>query len=164
EICENYYRLAEKLGRAREAIKMIDTANDSLQKIYNRLKNFDELKLFWEIDIKPLYTAGNKSFVNDYNYYSKTINAYKNINTRYLSVDIENVIERNPDIILLVNTGHFNSQEPDNWKKYKTINAVKNNKVFMISSDNIFAPTPLTFANGVKIITQAIHGDIFNDK
>ncbi|MCA6072633.1 MAG: helical backbone metal receptor [Endomicrobium sp.] len=164
EICENYYRLAEKLDRTKEAIKIINTANDSLQEIYDRLKNFDKLKLFWEIGIKPLYTAGNKSFVNDYNYYSKTINVYKNINARYLSVDIEDVIERNPDIILLVNTGYFNSQEPENWKKYKTINAVKNNKVFMINSDNIFATTPLTFANGVKIITQAIYGDIFNDK
>ncbi|MCA6070152.1 MAG: helical backbone metal receptor [Endomicrobium sp.] len=164
EICENYYRLAEKLDRTKEAIKIINTANDSLQEIYDRLKNFDKLKLFWEIGIKPLYTAGNKSFVNDYNYYSKTINVYKNINARYLSVDIEDVIERNPDIILLVNTGYFNSQEPKNWKKYKTINAVKNNKVFMINSNNIFATTPLTFANGVKIITQAIYGDIFNDK
>ncbi|MCA6071883.1 MAG: helical backbone metal receptor, partial [Endomicrobium sp.] len=39
EICENYYRLAEKLGRTKEAIKIINTANDSLQKIYNRLRN-----------------------------------------------------------------------------------------------------------------------------
>ena len=41
EICENYYRLAKKLDRTKEAIKIINTANDSLQEIYNGLNNFN---------------------------------------------------------------------------------------------------------------------------
>jgi iron complex transport system substrate-binding protein len=164
DICVNYYNFAKKLDRIKTAKKIIDTAKHSIEKIYNKLEGVKESKLFWEIGSKPLYAAGGMSFVNDYNYYTKTINIYKNIRRRYLSVSIEDVVEHNPDIILLVNTGCINSEEIRNWNKYKMINAVKNDKIFMIDTDNMFIPTPLTFAKGVEVLAKVIYGDIFNDR
>jgi iron complex transport system substrate-binding protein len=164
DICANYYSLSEKLDRTKEAKKVIDTAKYAVKKIYNKLKGVKETKLFWEIGSNPLYTAGAKSFVNDYNYYTKTINIYKDINRRYLSINVEDIIRRNPDIIALANMEYINNEEIQNWRKYKMISAVKNNKIFIINSDNMFAPTPLTFAKALKRLANAVYGDIFSDK
>jgi iron complex transport system substrate-binding protein len=161
DICVNYYSLAKKLNRTKKAKRIILVTKSSIDKIYKNLKKSSLLKVFWEIGTKPLYTAGHKSFINDYNYYTKTINIYKNINMCYLAVDLNDLIERNPDIIILVNMGHLNKEKITKWNKYKTISAVKNNKIFMIHTinDNIFAPTPLTFVKNVTVLVKFIYGD-----
>ncbi|GHT60048.1 ABC transporter substrate-binding protein [Endomicrobiia bacterium] len=164
DICTNYYNLSEKLDRTKEAKKIIDKAKYLVEKIYNKLESVKETKLFWEIELKPLCTAGSRSFMNDYNHYTKTINIYKNIDARYPFVNTEDVIERNPDIIMFVNMGRINSEEIQNWRKYKMISAVKNNRIFIIDSDSMFTPTPLTFAKGVEVLANAVYGDIFNGK
>ncbi|OEG71595.1 hypothetical protein ATZ36_13850 [Candidatus Endomicrobiellum trichonymphae] len=80
---------------------------------------------------------------------------------RYLAVNIEDIIKRNPDIIVLVNAGDINSEEIRNWNKYKMIKAVRNSKIFMIYAGDMFMPTPLTFAKGVAMLAKVIYEDVF---
>ncbi len=164
EISSNFYNLAKTLGKKEEASIIIDEAKDDIDAVYFKLKNNDRLKLFWEVGAKPLYTAGKQSFVNDYNYYTNTVNIYDDIDARYPSINIEDVLERNPDIIVLVNMGDISAEETENWKKYKTVKAVKNQKIFMIDVNDIFTPTPKTFAKGVKIVAQTIYPELFSGK
>jgi iron complex transport system substrate-binding protein len=160
EICINYYNLAKKLDRKAKADKIINTAKHSAEEIYAKINSLNRLKVFWEIGTRPLYTAGKQSLVNDYNYYTKTVNLYKGADIRYLAVNIEDIIKRNPDIIL-VNAGDINSEEIRNWNKYKMIKAVKNSKIFMIYAGDIFTPTPLTFTKWAAILAKVIYEDAF---
>ncbi|MDR1511547.1 MAG: helical backbone metal receptor [Endomicrobium sp.] len=167
EMCANYFNLAKKLNKEKNGEKVINTAKYLLKKIHDKLKSFGELKVFWEIGARPLFTLGKRSFINDYNYYTRMINVYDNFNSRYFIVDIEDVIKRNPDVILLANMDDINnSEEIIRWNRYKMIKAVKNNKVFMISVGNsyIFSPTPLEFVKGAAMLVKIVHGNIFNDK
>jgi iron complex transport system substrate-binding protein len=162
DICTNYYFLAKKLNKTTEAKKIISAAIYSVSKIYTRLSNANSSKLFWEIGSMPLYTAGNKSFLNDYNYYSKTINIYANTNRNYFPIDIEDVIKYNPDIIVIANMSHISIGEIKIWKKYKVINAVKNNMIFVVDFDYMFIPTPMTFAESLTVLVKTIYGDVFD--
>jgi iron complex transport system substrate-binding protein len=161
EICVNYYNLAKKLDRKKEAEKIINAAKHSVEEIYIKINGLNRLKVFWEIGARPLYTAGKQSFVNDYNCYTKTVNLYRDTDMRYLAVNIEDIIRRNPDIIVLVNVGDINSEEIRNWNKYKMIKAVRNSKIFMIYDGDIFTPTPLTFAKGTAMLAKVIYKDVF---
>jgi iron complex transport system substrate-binding protein len=163
DICINYYSLGKKLNKTTKAKKIISTATHSVNNIYIKLNNTNPSKLFWEIGSMPLYTAGNKSFLNDYNYYSKTINIYANTNRNYFSIDIEDVIKYNPDVILITNMSHISVGEIRTWKKYKMINAVKNNRVFVLNFDYMLIPTPLTFVESLTVLVKTIYGDVFND-
>lgn len=163
EISSNFYSLAKKVGKEETASAIIDNAREEVSEIYDKLSSAQELSMFWEVGAKPLYTAGKKSFVNDYNYYTKTVNVYENLDMRYPSVDIESVLEKNPEIIVLVNMGDISKEETETWKKYKTLNAVKSGKIFMIDVNDIFTPTPSTFAKGVKILARLIYPEIFVD-
>jgi iron complex transport system substrate-binding protein len=167
DICENYYALSKKLNKMREAEEIINLSKFSLEQIYNKLEiygNFNKLKLFWVIDSNPLYTAGNKNFLNGYNCYTKTVNLYENVSRRYFPVDIENVIERNPDVIILLNVWNNSKEDIKYWFKYRMINAVKNKRIFIIRAEDIVIPTPLAFSRGVMVIAKTVYGDIFKSE
>ncbi len=164
EICSNFYALGKKIGKEEIAGEIIDKARDHINKIYLKLQNVPQQSMFWEVGARPLYTAGKYSFVNDYNYYTKTENIYADIEMRYPSIDIEDVLERNPDIIVLVDMGDINAEEIETWKKYITLNAVKNEKIFMINVNDIFTPTPSTFAKAVEIIAKILYPEMKFDK
>ncbi|MDR1400946.1 MAG: helical backbone metal receptor [Endomicrobium sp.] len=159
EICVSYFDLAKKLNKSKRGKRIIDAARCLLDEIHNSLKGFDELGVFWEIGARPLFTSGKRSFINDYNYYTRTVNVYGDFNMRYFIVNIEDVIKQNPDVILLASIdGVNNNDEVMRWNRYKTIKAVKNSKVFVINVvDNcIFKPTPLKFAENVALLSKII--------
>jgi len=164
EICSNFYNLAKKVGKAAEAAEIIDKARESVNENLPKIKNAETKKVFWEVGAKPLYTAGKHSFVNDYNYYTKTENIYGGLDMRYFSVNMEDVLEKNPDIVILVNMGDISAEELANWQRYKSVNAVKNSKVFMLDVNELFTPTPSSFAKGISIISKTLYPEIFVDK
>ncbi|MGB9677438.1 MAG: cobalamide ABC transporter substrate-binding protein, partial [Candidatus Ratteibacteria bacterium] len=67
---------------------------------------------------------------------------------------IEEIIKLNPDIIIITSMGIDTEEEKKNWGKYRMINAVKNGKIFVIDSDKICSPTPLSFVEIVKEIMK----------
>ncbi|MDR3281979.1 MAG: helical backbone metal receptor [Endomicrobium sp.] len=162
DICINYCSLAKKLNKIKTAKKITTSAKNSINKLYKKLNNINSLKLFWEIGSAPLYTAGKNNFLNDYNYYSKTTNIYLNTKKSYFPIDIEDVVKRNPDIILIANMGRISNEEKKTWGKYKMINAVKSNKIFILDFNYMLIPTPVTFAESLKILVKTIYGDRFN--
>jgi iron complex transport system substrate-binding protein len=160
DICTNFLKLAEELGKTEHAKNIVKQAKKSIKESYNKITTDRNLKLFWQIAATPIYTAGNKSFINDYNHYTKTKNLYEDVNLRYLSVDVENVLERNPDIIVIVNMGYLGSKEKKYWRKYKVLNAVKNNRIFVLNEEDLFMLTPLTFSRSVGLLIKIIYKGI----
>jgi iron complex transport system substrate-binding protein len=160
DICTNFLKLAEKLGKIEYAENIIKQAKKSLKESYDKMSINKNLNVFWQIGAMPLYTLGNKSFINDYNYYTKTKNLYGDINLKYFSVDIENVLERNPDIIIIINMGYLGIKEKEIWQKYKLLNAVKNNKIFVLDEKDLFMLTPLTFSKSVEILINIIYRSV----
>ncbi|MDR1663099.1 MAG: helical backbone metal receptor [Endomicrobium sp.] len=159
DICSNYYDLAEKINKLKKASNTINKAKVYVDKLHNKLNKNGSLRVFWEIGNNPLYTVGGKSFANDYNIYSNTINIYNGINKNYFQVFREDVMKYNPDIILLVNLGNMSKEELSFWCKYKTLDAVQNNRIFIIDLEDMFVPTPLTFAENLSFLAKIVYGD-----
>ncbi|GAB1401482.1 ABC transporter substrate-binding protein [Elusimicrobiota bacterium] len=164
EICKNFQNLGNYLDKKETADKILKTVRDEIDGILLKTKNKKSEKIFWEVGAQPLFTAGKKSFVNNYNKFLGTTNIFEDIDMRYPNINIESVILKNPDIILLVNMGDITNEEIKRWKQIKTINAVKNNRIYMLDVNDIFTPTPLTFLNGVKIILKTLYPDLENEK
>ena len=152
DICDNFKNLADYLDKSDTAKEIIKTVKNEISKLKNETTNKNKEKIFWEVGANPIFTVGNKSFVNEYNKYINGINVFENIDMRYPNISIESVIEKNPDIIMLVNMGDVSEQEIVKWNKYKNITAVKNNKIYLLEANDIFTPTPKRFLNGIKIL------------
>ena len=156
EMCSNFYLLAQKLNRQDIGRKIVEQAKAAVEKSYSLRKDKNIQTMFWEVGTNPLYTAGKQSFLNDYNRYTRTKNIYENvINARYSPVIIEDVLSRNPDIIVIVDMD-ANDASVESWNKYANIKAVKNKRVYMLKADDLFSPTPTNFADTVKQLNKII--------
>jgi len=156
DICDNFQKLADYLGKSDEAKKDIDEVKKEISNLSNETKDKKQEKIFWEVGANPIFTIGKRSFINEYNKFINGINVFENVDMRYPNISVESVIERNPDIIILVNMGDVSDQEIFKWNKYKNITAVKNNKIFLLEADDIFTPTPKKFLNGIKVLQKKL--------
>ena len=160
DVCNNFQTLADYLGKSNEAKVIIKSVKDEISSLSNETKKQNKYKIFWEVGANPIFTVGNQSFVNEYNKYINGINVFENIDMRYPNISIESVIEKNPDVIMLVNMGDVSDQEILKWNKYKNITAVKNNKIFLLEANDIFTPTPKKFLNGIKVLQSKLNDKI----
>ena len=160
DVCNNFQKLADYTEKSDTAKKIIENVKKEISQLNKETEKADKEKIFWEVGANPIFTVGNKSFVNEYNKYINGINVFEYIDMRYPNVSVESVIEKNPDIILLVNMGDVSDQEILKWNKYKNITAIKNNKIYLLEADDIFTPTPKKFLNGIKVLREKLNIDI----
>ena len=76
------------------------------------------------------------------------------------SYNKESLIEKNPDILILDNMAGT-IEDLKNTEGYKDLDAVKNNKVYLIDS-NLINRTGPRLATGLEALAAIIHPDIFN--
>jgi iron complex transport system substrate-binding protein len=95
------------------------------------------------------------SFVNDMIKLGGGINIAADAKIGFYSR--ERVIEQNPDVIIIMTMGIVGEEEKRIWQKYKTINAVKNNRIHIMDSYKIGSPTPLTFAETVEEMAELFY-------
>jgi iron complex transport system substrate-binding protein len=72
----------------------------------------------------------------------------------------EKVLERNPDVILIVTMGLVSAEEKELWQKYRTINAVKTGRIHTLDSYEVCSPTPLTFIKVLKELLPLLHPEL----
>lgn len=154
DVYNNFQKLADYIGKSDIAKQIIENVKKEILDISN--KKISEEKIFWEVGANPLFTVGNKSFINEYSKFINGKNVFEDIDMRYPNINVESVIQKNPDIIILVNMGDVSDKEIGKWNKYKNINAVKNKKIFVVDTDDIFVPTPKGFLKGIKILQSKI--------
>ncbi|MEO0223532.1 MAG: helical backbone metal receptor, partial [candidate division WOR-3 bacterium] len=140
DIFKDILRIGKVLRKEERALFLIDSLKNVLNEIKNNSKNFENNKVFYEIWDNPLWTAGNKTFIND----ALKILNLKNIfedREGYFIVSEEEVIKRNPDIIIIA---HSNVKISDvkNRKFWQNINAVKNNKIIFVDENSFNKPSP----------------------
>lgn len=151
DICKNFIYLGEKLGKKKEAEKIVKDIKERIEKI--RVKD-KKIKVFFIIGIKPLITTGGNFYINEMIEYAGGINIFNDINKKFFEVSVEEVIKRNPDIIFYLEM----DGEIENIKeKLKNTDAVKNNKIYSLPTTQIASPTPLSFLNSIELLKSLMY-------
>lgn len=158
EICNEFIELGTVLGKEDKAKQIVAQS----QKTVDSLKllipaQAKKQKIFFQIGAKPLYSVIPNTYMNEYIELANCTNIAFDMTSG--SITREAVIQRNPDIIFVVTMGIVGEEEVSIWKNYKQINAVKNNKIFVLNSDIACAPTPITFTETFKVIIKNLYGN-----
>ena len=157
-ICVNTRRLGELLGAADKAEAIIAQARAEVADIQKLIAPLPPKKVFIQIGIKPLHTANEETFVNEFIRFSGGINIAAHENSGVYSR--EKVVKENPDVILISTMGSSKPagiKEKQQWMTFGTMAAVQHNAIHLLDSEIICSPTPLIFARGVKEITRLLH-------
>jgi ABC-type Fe3+-hydroxamate transport system, periplasmic component len=155
ELCNQYRALAEIVGRQDSAGKLITQVKNEVSVLNNKVKPFAKPKVFVQVGANPLVTVTKKSFIHDFISFAGGKNI-ASIDTTGL-YSREDVIKKNPDVILIVTMGIAGKKEMGVWRTYRTINAVKNNRIHVVDSNKICSPTPVSFIETLEELINIFH-------
>lgn len=140
---------AEKMSR-----RLSDRMNNVLSKVGSRYKPLT----FLQINLKPIMTVNRNTFHHDLIEMAGGINMGGDMDINYPRVSVEAVISKRPEVMIISSmdrSGRFEKARQD-WLKWRSIPAVKNNRVHLIDSDLIDRPSP-RIVDGLESMARIIH-------
>lgn len=154
-LCESFLTLSQFVGNKHKAEEVLERTKENLDAVKKDVEGVAKSRVFVQIGANPLFTANQESFVNDFIECAGGINIASDAKTGIYSR--EEVIKRNPDIILIVTMGIVGEREKEVWLRYKTIGAVKNQRIFTVDSYRVCSPTPASFVETVRELVRLFH-------
>ncbi len=158
EICKNFLKLAELVGKEKKAEEILRDIERKVGFIQQKAKNLPKPKVMVQIGAKPLFLATKIYFVHDFLELAGGINIAKEAKSGLYSR--EEILRQNPDVIIITTMGIIAEEEKINWQKFKSINAVKNNRIYVLDAYKICSPTPVSFVVTLKEIFEILHPEI----
>ena len=164
-IYESIQRISEKIGVPARGQALIQSIRKDLQDAAAKPGNGPKRRVLFIVGRTPgtvldLSVAGRATYLSELIGLAGGENIFEDTSVPYPQVGMEEVIRRNPDVI--IDMGHnemLSETQKENvrqlWKKYSFLNAVKNNNVFPISADYFVTPGPRV-VQAVRDIRQMI--------
>ena len=158
DICSQFLKLAKCVGGEKLAKEIVKKARAEVKKIYDKTKGLSKPTVFVELGAHPIYTATKNSFVNDFIKFAGGINIAADSRSSLYSV--EEVLRKNPDVIIISQMGFNGFKEKKRWEKFKFLKAVKNHRIFVLNDYSLCSPTPVSFVDTLKKIAHLLHPEV----
>ena len=170
-ILDDISMVGKATGVDQDAATLVNSLTNQINEIETKIisANLPKPRVYYEVWTPPLMSAGATSFLNDVISKAGGINIFENETQQYPTVSSETIVQSNPDVILLptemANTGeapfYGSVDEVKARPGWNTINAVKNNRVIIVSGD-LFAEAGPRIAEQITIAAQAFYPELFN--
>jgi len=112
----------------------------ALRKKYSN-KNNKKVRVFYQVWNQPLMTINQQHLINDVIDFCGGVNVFAALDNIAPTVDIESVMQKNPDVIV-AGMAKGREQWLHEWQKWQTIDAVKNKALYSIDASLIVRQTP----------------------
>ena len=157
QLCEQFLELARLVGKEKVAREIVHRARTKVEIIKRQVKDLPRPKVFVQIGARPLFTAGKDSFINDYIEIAGGENIANDVKIGFYSR--EKTLEDNPDIIIITTMGIAGEGEKEIWRNFETLNAAKNDKIYIVDSDKFCSPTPVSFVQALEEMVKILHSE-----
>ena len=159
--------ISEKIDEVEKGYKLVNSLSIRINKIkevpiLNRPK---VLGIEW---IMPFFTAGH--WVPEMIEYSGGINMITKRGEHSRKMDIVEIENADPDVLILMPCGFDVQRTISEYKKYLSNNsrwnqlrAVRERKVFAVDADSFFSKPSIRVITGIEILAKILHSDIFSD-
>ena len=127
-----------------------------------QLHHQERLRIFYIVWHEPLRTSGHDSFITELIEKAGGENIFHDL-TGYPTVDLEVVLERNPQVII-ANSGHGSAgNSPFKWAnsetRMKATDALKSSRVYEINADLVNRGGP-RLVEGLEQMLRIIHPEL----
>ena len=150
DIETNFWLCGKLLGKANEAQEILNNIQDEL--LTNVVLNEVKYKVFVQLNVTPLMTAGRNTFINEMINYAGGRNIAADSILPWPTLNVEEIIQRNPDVIIISDMGQITEQAKQMWQqeRFAGVSAVKNKMIYVMDSDSLCQPTPINFIKAVR--------------
>ena len=159
--------IAEKIDEVQRGAKIVNSLNSRINKIKNvEIENRPRvLGIEW---IKPFFTSGH--WVPEMIEFSGGINMITKTGEHSRKMEIEEIEDVDPDIIILMPCGFDVKRTVSEYEKYlrsdskwNQLRAVKEKKVFAVDANSFFSKPSIRVVSGIEILAKILHPEIFTD-
>lgn len=165
DVHANILLVGHVTGHETQAEQVVEDMKNRVQAVRETVAPIPEeerLTVFWEVFDEPLMTAGPATFNSQMIELAGGISIFGDLEGDYPQINAEEVIARNPDIIMSSDThGEKLTQEQvadrPGWEQ---IDAVKNNRIHLIDGNIVSRPGP-RLADAVEAIAAALYPERF---
>jgi iron complex transport system substrate-binding protein len=164
-VLEDLRKVAVLAGVEDRGEALVETLQEKLRQVKEKVAKLSEeekpnlLHVIWH---DPIWTAGKNTFIDEF----ITLAGGKNVVADlegYVTLDLEEVLRRNPDIITVLGThgGEKISYEfllAD--ERLQSVRAIQEKKVFLVDSDIVTRPGPRVI-EALSLFAQILHPELF---
>ncbi len=159
ELCGIFVELGRICGKESEAKRLLNDAAKRVASVKKRVARAKKPSTLVQIGSTPLFVATRAFFLNDYVELAGGMNMFADLKSG--TVSFEQVVAGNPDVIIIAGMGLSGEAEQRSWGRFRTINAVKNNRIYIVDADKLCSPTPVSFADYLDEIARMLHPEVF---
>ena len=165
EILKCVKDIAEKIDEVERGKEIVNSLNIRINKIKkvpisNRPK---VLGIEW---IKPFFTAGH--WVPEMIEYSGGINMITKIGEHSRKMDITEIENADPDVLILMPCGFNVQRTVSEYEKYlkdnsrwNKLRAVREKRVFAVDANSFFSKPSIRVVTGIEVLAKILHSEIF---
>ncbi len=166
---EAVYGRIESVGRltghAVEASRLAVQMNERVNAVKAKVKNVpaaDRPKVFYEVWNEPLMTIGPGSLIGQMIEVSGGVNIFAEVKQQYAEVSAEEVVKRNPDVIMGpdVHGSELQMAKLQTRPGWGAISAVKGGRIALVVDDLVSRHTP-RLVDGLESIARALYPKLF---
>lgn len=154
EICSQFIQLGKIVGKEAKAQEIVEQSINKIKALHKDETGKTKPKIFIQIGASPIHTVIQGTFMDDYITFCGGTNIANGLTKG--GIGREFVVSQNPDIIFIVTMGIAGEDEADQWRQFKQMSAVVNNKIYILNSDVACQPTPITFIETLTIMNNKI--------
>ena len=156
-VCDVFLKIGRVTGKTEESKRIVSSARSQVARIQKRTSGLVKPRVLIQIGSKPFFVATKDFFINDLIDFAGAMNVFKDAASG--SVGREEAIMRNPDVIFVVTMGLSGENERLAWKRFSSVAAVNSGRIYLVDSDDICSPTPVSFARTLGNIAALLHPD-----
>jgi iron complex transport system substrate-binding protein len=158
ELIRTIGKITDTVDKAEIIIKDIICRKE---KIIEKVKDAEKIKVFYEIWYAPLIAAGAGSFMDELISLAGGDNIAKDIKEQYPQFDLEKLIELNPEVYLTAKDMEEKTIESIKLRPgYENIAAIKNDRIYLLEPNIVSRPGP-RIIDALEIVAKSIHPELF---
>ena len=158
-MCTAFKELGVMLGRSQRADDIIGETRAQIDIIQAKIHGRKSLKVFWQLGENPIVTASDATFSGELLRRAGCVNIFGDAPIHYPRVNAEEVIKRNPDVIVVVSQMGSGSTGSV-WGRFGVISAVSKKRVYDLSADMVCQPTPVMYLKAYKAVVAVLYPGI----
>jgi len=159
QIYQSIKIIGQITGTEKKGEEIIKEMQDKIKEINDKVKNLPKVSVFYLVSLDGNWTSGKGTFIDELINLAGGKNVAEDVNG-WAQYSVEELVKKNPDVI--ITSPHAGDvKDIKNMAGYKDTNAVKNDKVFVISNDDIISRASNRIVLGLEEIAKFLHPEAF---
>ena len=159
QIYQSIRIIGQITGTEKKGEELIKQMQDKIKEINDKVKDLPKVSVFYLVSLDGNWTSGKGTFIDELINLAGGKNVAEDVNG-WAQYSVEELVKKNPDVI--ITSPHAGDvKDIKNMAGYKDTNAVKNDKIFVISNDDIISRASNRIVLGLEEIAKFLHPEAF---